>query len=199
MTTPKRHDRGVTLIELMVVVALVVIVISVAAPSFRRMIDTQRVIGMNAQIVTDMQLARSEAATRGVKVRVTFKNSIATTCYTMFTYTSNALQCNCLLADPCAGLPAGYTAIKTRYFPKDVTLRVFPNTATNKNNAAEFAFEPLAGGLYTIPLDFAWEPLDKFTIRTFVGSDLELNTVIGQSGRPMVCAPVTSKIKEAAC
>jgi prepilin-type N-terminal cleavage/methylation domain-containing protein len=199
MTTARRHDRGLTLIELMVVVALVVIVISVAAPSFRRMIDTQRVVGMNSQVVTDMQLARSEAATRGVKVRIAFKNSAAMTCYSIFTYTSNALQCDCLQADPCSGLPAGYTEIKTRRLPKDVTLRVFPNIATNKNNAAEFAFEPLAGGLYTIPLDFAWDPLDKFTIRTFVGADLELNTVIGQSGRPIVCAPGTSKIKESAC
>jgi len=191
---------GVTLVELLVVVALLVIIIAVTAPSFRQMIDKQRVVNLNAQVVTDMQFARSEAATRRTKIRVAFQNDATMTCYSIFTYSNDGLQCNCLLASPCNGLPAGYTEIKTVRIPKDGTkLRVYPDVAVNKNNASEFAFEPLAGGLYTIPLDFAWEPLDMFKIRTWAGTDLEVDIVIGQSGRPTLCAPASSKIKEAAC
>ncbi|MBL0296209.1 MAG: hypothetical protein IPQ21_03190 [Betaproteobacteria bacterium] len=66
------HARPLTLVELMVVVAVVAIVLTLAAPSFRDFILLQRLKGINAQLVTDLQFARSEAVARGTLMRVQF-------------------------------------------------------------------------------------------------------------------------------
>ena len=49
----RRTAAGLTLVELLVVVAVVAVVLMLAAPSFRGMIETQRLRGINAQFVTD--------------------------------------------------------------------------------------------------------------------------------------------------
>ena len=64
------RQRGFTLIELMVVVAVLGTLVMLVAPSFRDMILMQRLRGINAQVTTDMQFARSEAVSRGRTARV---------------------------------------------------------------------------------------------------------------------------------
>lgn len=190
-----QRRRGFTLIELMVAVAVLAIVVSLAAPSFRRFIETQRVRAVNSQVVTDMQFARSEAASRNTKVRVTFASNSTMSCYTIYTYNNNnILGCDCTQTNPCAAAGADFTEIRTARFL--VSDRVRVNSATSD---FEFAFEPLAGGLYTIPIDEVFTPLASFTIRTRIDAQRELRTIIGQGGRPTVCAPSTSTIREAAC
>mgnify|MGYP003435327453 CR=1 FL=1 len=63
MNTPS-SARGLTIIELMIVVAVLGVLIALVAPSMRGMISTQRVRGVNAGLVTDLQYARGEAARR---------------------------------------------------------------------------------------------------------------------------------------
>ena len=57
----------------MVVIALVGVLLALAAPSMRGLISAQRVRGINAELVTDLQYARSEAARRSHDVRVGFQ------------------------------------------------------------------------------------------------------------------------------
>ena len=52
------------MIELMVVVALVAIVLSLAAPSFKTFLMKKRVEGAMSELSTDLQFARSEAVSR---------------------------------------------------------------------------------------------------------------------------------------
>lgn len=59
---------GFTMLELMVVIAIVAILASVAIPSFRTMIERNRVAGAVNQFVGDLQFARSEAIKRGSPV-----------------------------------------------------------------------------------------------------------------------------------
>lgn len=192
-----RNDLGFTLIELMVVVALIAIIVTLSAPSFKRLTESQRVTSLNAQLVTDLQLARTEAVSRAAKVRVTFRNDATMTCYSIYTYASNGTSCDCRQPVPCAAAGAGYTEIKTTRVYKDRGVFVYPLTGVGV--PLEFAFEPLAGGLYTIPLDVEWQPLQSYVIRTFIDSARELRTTVGQSGRPTVCAPAGSTMREPAC
>lgn len=185
---------GFTLIEMIVVVAIVVIVLTLSVPSFRRFTDAQRVSSINATLVTDLQFARAEAAARGERVRMTFRTNAALTCYTIYTYSSNGSACDCRQPTPCAAAGAGFTEIRTNRIPYDHGVYVYPGQST-----LEFAFEPLSGGLYTIPKDVAWVPLQSFTVRTFIDAARELRTVVGQSGRPIVCAPPGSQMRESAC
>ena len=56
-----RHHYGFTLVELMIVVALVAILLALAAPSFRETIARNRLEGVAGELSTDFQYARSEA------------------------------------------------------------------------------------------------------------------------------------------
>ena len=61
--------RGFTLIELMVVVAIVVILIAIAGPDFRNMIAATRVKNASFDVFSSLTHARSEAVTRNTTVR----------------------------------------------------------------------------------------------------------------------------------
>ncbi len=195
--TPRRLN-GITLIELLVVLAVMAVVVTLTAPSFKRFTESQRVSSVNAQLVTDMQFARAEAAARGERVRVTFRTDDATlSCYSIYTYDDYRLACDCRNADPCAGRSPAYKEIKTSRFYMDRGVIAYPERTAQR--PVEFAFEPLAGGLYTIPRDEAWDPLQSFTVRTYIDPQRALRTVISLSGRPTVCAPAGSEMKEQPC
>jgi type IV fimbrial biogenesis protein FimT len=64
----KSSCQGFTLIELIVVVAVAAIVLTTSAPSFRDIIRNNRLAAQSNQMVTALNLARSEAIKRGVRV-----------------------------------------------------------------------------------------------------------------------------------
>ena len=66
-----RQPRGYTLLELLVTVAIVAIVASLAVPSFQNMIATQRVRSAANDLVASLNFARSEAVKRNTTVLVT--------------------------------------------------------------------------------------------------------------------------------
>lgn len=61
----RRPCAGFTLIELMVAVALLAVVMSLAAPSFRSLLEAQRMRAAAFDLMADLTLARSEALKRG--------------------------------------------------------------------------------------------------------------------------------------
>lgn len=65
-----RRIGGITLIELMVVVAVAAILMAVAAPNFTSALTSSRLGSQANDLIADLRLARSEAATRGAWVVV---------------------------------------------------------------------------------------------------------------------------------
>lgn len=63
----RRRQRGFTLIELMVVVALIAILLTIASPSFSELMHRNRLAGASNELIASLQLARSEANRRGVR------------------------------------------------------------------------------------------------------------------------------------
>ena len=90
-----RSRQGFTLIELLVAVALLAVILVIAAPSMRNMIEMQRLRSIAAQMVTDIQFARTEASSRqervGVSINVnSWQSPVPMTCYTVHTCGDNA-------------------------------------------------------------------------------------------------------------
>lgn len=70
-----KKNTGFTIIELMIVVALMAIFLSLAAPSMSNIIKNNHLATQANAFVTAMQLARSEAIKRGAGVAVTATDS----------------------------------------------------------------------------------------------------------------------------
>jgi prepilin-type N-terminal cleavage/methylation domain-containing protein len=70
-----RKPGGFTLIELLVVIMIVAVVIAIAQPSFKETIERRRIEGAGTELSTDLQYARSLAATRNTSVDLTTNNA----------------------------------------------------------------------------------------------------------------------------
>jgi type IV fimbrial biogenesis protein FimT len=189
---------GLTLIELMIVVAVVAIAATLAAPSFREMIQMQRLRGINAQLVTDLQFARSEAVARGRVVRVNLGSDSDQTCYVIYTAAGNGItRCNCTLAAGmvCAAGGANAQEIRTVGVPRSGGVAItWPSTQDTA-----FGYDHITGGLVTIPTDSASTPLASVQIETRIDDDRRLRNTVLQTGRPTVCAPNAARMGVGAC
>lgn len=68
--TGRRRVRGFTLIEMLVVIALIAIFVTVAVPSYHKMLQDNRIISALNSFAGTLAESRSEAVTRGVTVVV---------------------------------------------------------------------------------------------------------------------------------
>lgn len=62
--------RGFTLVELLVVLAVGSILLAIAVPGYGFLVNTSRVAAVTNDLISTLQLARSEAVKRGVRVTV---------------------------------------------------------------------------------------------------------------------------------
>ena len=75
----RQRCQGITLVESMVVVAILGILAAIAVPSFKSTIESSRRTAYANQLLEDLALARSEAIKRGVRV-VVCPSSDGTSC-----------------------------------------------------------------------------------------------------------------------
>jgi prepilin-type N-terminal cleavage/methylation domain-containing protein len=198
----RRSAVGVTLIELMIAVVVIGVLLTLAAPSLYDFILMQRLKGTQAQLVTDLQFARSSAASGGLDVQVVFSPATeesALSCYTLYTDTSvNSLdrlfKCDCRQAAGARCPQPTTQELRTLQIRAQSGVRL----ALPDLQATGLTFLATTGAVALWPLD--WEaPSPEFMVEASVDANRKLRTSIGLSGRPTVCAPSGTVIGYAAC
>lgn len=77
MTSPKEM-RGFTIFELMITVAVAGVILTIGVPSFLSVIETNRAVTHTNELITSLNLARSEAVRRGAPILVCSSTDNAT-------------------------------------------------------------------------------------------------------------------------
>jgi type IV fimbrial biogenesis protein FimT len=198
----RRTGRGFTLIELMVTIAIAGLLAMLVAPSFQDMILMQRLRGVNAQVVTDLQFARAEAVARARYVRFNLSSNTEQSCYVIYLADGNGVdRCDCLNGAGTA-CPAGDGRVEIKTVSVPVSSKVglsiavvLPSTELD----TAFAFDYVTGGLLGIPSDEQVIPLPTVQIDARIDDDRQLRNEILPTGRPRVCAPNPQRMQVPAC
>lgn len=198
MRRSRARAAAFTLVELMIVVALVAIIAALAAPSLRDMILVQRLRSINAQLVTDLAFARSEAVSRGVfvGVRAQFVSG-SMSCYIINTRTSLAAPpCDCTAApgSRCTD-PTQTTEIRTVQVPVDLAVTV----QVPASQADSLTFDPRTGGMKLAASDLGIYDTSGFQVVSAIDSARALRTSVSVAGRVTVCTPSGSRLGGSAC
>jgi len=195
----RMRRTGFTLTELLIVIAVAAVLLTVGVPTFRDFILMQRLKGINAQLVTDLQFARSEAAARNQWARVAFGSNDSMTCYTIFTTASidDSTRCDCRQAagNACTGSRTEVRTVQARV-SDGVRIAVILD---QDNDQTAFAFDHVTGRIASIPNDDDPRDLNAFRVRTFIDNDRVLRTEVTQAGRVNVCAPASATVGAPPC
>jgi type IV fimbrial biogenesis protein FimT len=169
---------GMTIIELVVVLIVVAVVVTLAAPSMRGMMTRQRVQSVQADLLTDLQLARSEVAQRSgtsTAVAVTFGGNADVSCYTVHVV-GGGVDCDCTRTAGSACTPTA-SEIKTTHLTRAAGVSV----AASSPSGSRIEFEPPKGLVKPATAGMVIDVQDAVSGR--------LRTTISALGVPSVCSP----------
>jgi type IV fimbrial biogenesis protein FimT len=126
----RQKNTGMTLLEVMIVVAIIGIIVAIVAPSFGTILEKQRIKGAAEAVLADLRWARAEAIKRNKKVRVTFTTGSSWS----YTINSDPTGANTLLKTV-NGSDFPSTTLSTASFAGGVAYTTFdPVRGTNLNN-----------------------------------------------------------------
>jgi len=199
--------RGFTLVELLIAVAVVAVLATLAAPSFRDLVLMQRMKGIHAQLVSDLQYARSEAVSSGAVVNIRVQSqsdSVPHNCYIIFHHFSRnyradgpSADCDCWRASGSrCPATADYRELRTVQIPLSTGVRLArPAGQTHQ----EVAFDPKTGGMVLTANELGLGTGSAFMTTVAIDAARSLSAVVGVSGRPRICRPAGSTMPDPAC
>ena len=167
-------QRGVTMIEACMTLAITGILAGSALPSFKDSLDKRRVEGMSSEAGTDLRYARSEAVARNTGVRVSFHQG----CYVVHTGSRDECQCDGQGPAVCTG---DAVALKTVNSASARGVQIVSNVSSMR-------FDPSHGT--TSPTG---------TVCTVPASGRSVHHVVNIMGRVRTCSPAVAGAPCAPC
>lgn len=169
------RQLGLTLIELLIVIAIVAVLIAFTAPAFTDLILTQRAKGAAEGLVAALQNTKAQAVKANEDTSIVFKPADTGTvhaswCFGMTDVGDLTCDCNATPSDCASG-----SVISSDTF-KDVTLEF--NTSDLRT------FEPVLGGADGT----------QGTVIFRAGRNKDLGVVVSTIGRINICRPVGTNI-----
>jgi type IV fimbrial biogenesis protein FimT len=165
--------RGLTLVELLVVMALTAVVLHSATLSFSGWLQRQHLLGVSAQFNADLQWLRSAAVTRHRILRLSFQDTLAGTCYLLHSGDADACRCTAdARAEPAVQCADGTELLRAALVPASRRIRL-------QSNVASLRVDPRHG---------TFTPTGSVDIAALDGSSA-LRHVINILGRVRTCTP----------
>lgn len=160
--------RGMTLLECLVSLAIVLVLLSTAIPPFAQALERRHLEGVAAQLATDIQHTRSLAVASNGGMRLSFRNGAAGSCYVVHSGPVNACSCNVGAPTQCS---PGNSAIRTVTFDADAHARVHANVGS-------ILFHPVHG-----------TSTPTGTLRVVARSGAAVHQIVNIMGRTRACSP----------
>jgi len=159
----KQLNTGFSLVELMITVAVIGIITSMAVPSFTSMLERNRLKEASESLKSDLMFARTEAIKQSTNLNVSIDINGSSWCYGI---DSDSTSCNCTTSGDCA--------IKT------VDGNLFQGTSLAAGTNVDILFQFRRG-------------IASANGATLNTTNYSTRVVVGSSGRVRICSPDSSK------
>jgi type IV fimbrial biogenesis protein FimT len=169
-----KQQRGVTMVEACITLAIAGILAGSALPSFKDSLDKRQVEGFSSEVGTDLRYARSEAVARNTGVRVSFHQA----CYVVHTGSRDDCVCDGQGPAVCTGEAV---ALKTVNAASARGVQIVANVPSLR-------FDPINGT--TSPTG---------TVCTVPASGRSVHHVVSLMGRVRTCSPAAAGAPCAPC
>ncbi len=181
------ESRGLTIIELMTVVAVIAVLAAIAAPSMRQFMMEQRLKSTAGELLADLQLARNAALTlrqTDGNVAVAFRSNASVTCYAVIPgITDTSIDCDCTRsgANFCqrfgVSLPVQLSPIKTTTIARASGVTIGPNSTVYLNAYSGMTIDRAAK-----------------TLNVVASPGGQVNVVVSGTGLPQICVPAGNNV-----
>lgn len=160
-------QRGLTLVEMLIVLVTTCLVASAAAPALVKLTEHRRLAGAAAQLETELNFARSTAVASNRTLRISFESDAQSSCYVM--HTGAAHQCRCGEEVPVCD--AEVQAYRSQRFDASTPVSL-------SSNVSSMAFDATQGTV---------TPTSTLELRGRSGSRIRL--IVNVMGRVRSCSP----------
>ncbi len=175
-------NEGFTLIELMVVIAVVAIITSFALPSYRMLIEKRQVTSGAEQLAAFISSAQIEAVKRSNNVSVSYTTSDSDTwCVGMVV---GLTACDCQETDPTSTSPLA-CAIDTQLRVYTDAMVTYSDILQSMTGDGSFVYDPARGMMVTVP-----DPVE-LKLQSEEGT-YALNVQVNVTGRVKICNDVSA-------